>query len=145
MCMFTHTFTQRLFRYDGCVEFLTSLQRLGSPKAPVPPQVSRSPQPQAQSAWLAPASWASGHWSAGLSSVASGFLFMESNSHVNGLNPASVPSKLYFYFIFFTFWSVSVSEGTDNLPDAILGADAIRPHVSPLYNLCCDDVCVCGF
>lgn len=45
----------------------------------------------------------------------------------------------------FTFGSVSVSEGTDDLPDAVFRADAVRSHVSSFNNLCCGDVCVRGF
>lgn len=44
-----------------------------------------------------------------------------------------------------TFWGFSVSKGTDDLPNAVLGADAIRPHVSSFYYLCCSDISVGGF
>lgn len=56
-------------------------------------------------------------------------------------NQASSVSKR----LAFTFRSVSVPKGTDDLPDAVLRADAVRSHVSPFDNLCCNDVCLCGF
>lgn len=49
------------------------------------------------------------------------------------------------FFRFSTFGSVSVSEGTDDLPDAVFRADAVGPHIPSFYNLRCSDVCVGGF
>lgn len=48
-------------------------------------------------------------------------------------------------FLVSTFGSVSVSKGTDDLPDAVFRADAKGPHVPSFYDLCCSDVCVGGF
>lgn len=48
-------------------------------------------------------------------------------------------------FLFSTFGSVSVSKRTDDLPDAVLRADAVGPHIPSFYNLRCSDVCVGGF
>lgn len=45
----------------------------------------------------------------------------------------------------FTFGSFGNANGADDLPDAVFRPDAVRPHISPLDDLCCGDRRLRGF
>lgn len=107
------------------------------------------PQQWVQLAWLAPASWASKHLIAGLSSVEWVFLIMGKEKHTVHYPHKRLDHDCFSHLkvLVSTFGCVSVFKGTGNLPDAVLRADAIGPHIPSFYNLCCYDVsisCFCG-